>query len=46
MNKDKHNYNKLKKYWKLILKDASKIDSATFKYHPSFRKLMSEAEII
>lgn len=46
MNKDKHNYNKLKKYWKLILKDTSKIDSSTFKYHRSFRKLMSEAEII
>lgn len=46
MNKDKQNYNKLKKYWKLILKDTSKIDSSTFRYHRSFRKQMSEAEII
>ena len=46
MNKDKQNYNKVKRYWKLILKDASQIDSATFKYHRSFRKQMSEAEII
>ena len=25
MNQDKKNYNKLKKYWKLLLKDQSKL---------------------
>lgn len=46
MNRDKKNYNKLKKYWKLLLKDHSKIDSIHFTYHRSFKKLMREIDII
>jgi len=46
MNQDKNNYNKLKKYWKLLLKDASNVDSSTYKYHRSFKRLMSEYDII
>ena len=46
MNNDKKNYNKLKKYWKLLLKDKSKIDYVKYHYHPSFRNQMREIDII
>ena len=46
MNQDKKNYNKLKKYWKLLLKDQSKIDYTNYKYHRCFKKLMREIDII
>ena len=46
MNKDKKNYNKLKKYWKLLLKDTSSINYTTYHYHRSFKKLMREIDII
>src|SRR5699024_4690404 len=42
MNKDKKNYNKLKKYCKLLLKDSSKIGRVKFHYHQSFKKQMRE----
>ena len=46
MNRDKKNYNKLKKYWKLLLKDVSKVNYTDYKYHPSFRNQMREIDII
>src|SRR5690554_4491768 len=46
MNSDKKNYNKYKKYWKLLLKDKSKIDYVKYRYHPSFKNRMREIDII
>ncbi len=46
MNQDKKNYNKLKKYWKLLLKDQSKLDYKNYKYHRCFKKFMREIDII
>jgi transposase len=46
MNKDKPNYNKLKKYWKLLLKDVSKVDYSNYRYHRCFKKQMREIDII
>ncbi len=45
MNKDKKNYNKLKKHWKLLLKDNLSIDCIKYSYHRSFRKAMREVDI-
>ena len=44
--KSNHNYNKLKKYWKLILKDKRKLDKDSKKYHKCFKKEMSEFDIV
>lgn len=41
--KSNPNYNKLKKYWKLILKDKRKLDK---KYQNCFRKDMSQYDIV
>lgn len=46
MNKDKKNYNKLKKYWKLLLKDQAKIDTIHYQYHRCFKKQMREIDVI
>jgi len=46
MNRDKRNYNKLKKYWKLLLKDNTTVDCINYKYHHSFKNLMREIDII
>lgn len=46
MNKDKKNYNKLKRYWRLLLKDTSKIDFIKYRYHHCFRNRMREVDII
>ena len=40
------NYNKLKKYWKLLLKDKSKVNYSTYHYHRPFKKPMREIDII
>ena len=44
--KSNHNYNKLKKYWKLILKDKRKLDKNSKNYHKCFKKEMSEFDIV
>src|SRR5690554_3599370 len=46
MNRDKKNYNKLKRYWKLLLKDLSKVNYKVYKYHHSFKNQMREIDII
>ena len=40
------NYNKLKKYWKLLLKDKSKVNYYIYHYHRPFKKPMREVDII
>lgn len=45
-NSDRVYYNKLKKYWKLLLKDSSKLTTLREYYHPSFKRYISESEII
>ena len=44
--KSNPNYNKLKKYWKLILKDKRKLDKEKKKYQNCFRKEMSQYDIV
>lgn len=44
--KSNPNYNKLKKYWKLILKDKRKLDKENKKYQNCFRKEMSQYDIV
>ncbi len=39
-------YKRLKRYWKLFLKDASQIDSINFKNYTHFKNWVSEATII
>jgi len=46
MNKDKKNYNKLKRYWKLLLKDVSNVNYENYHYHSCFRNQMREIDII
>lgn len=46
MKKDKKNYTKLKKYWKLLLKDQEKIDYTVYRYHRCFKKQMREIDVI
>ena len=46
MNKDKKNYNKLKKYWKLLLKCETKINHEDYHYHRCFKGIMREMDII
>ncbi len=44
--KSNPNYNKLKKYWKLILKDKRDLDKENKKYQKCFRKEMSQYDIV
>lgn len=46
MNTNKTNYNKLKKYWKLILKWDYELDTQHLKYQLSFRKPMTQKDIV
>lgn len=44
--KSNPNYTKLKKYWKLILKDKRELDKVTKKYQKCFKKEMSQYDIV
>lgn len=44
--KSNPNYNKLKKYWKLILKNEDELDRTTKKYSKNFNKEMSQYDIV
>lgn len=44
--KSNPNYKKLKKYWKLILKDKRDLDKVNKSYQKCFRKEMSQYEIV
>ena len=46
MNQDKKNYNKFKRYWKLILKDRSKVDIKNYRKFYCFKQMMCEEDII
>ena len=44
--KSNPNYSKLKKYWKLILKDKRELDKDNKKYQKCFKKEMSQYDIV
>ena len=44
--KSNPNYNKLKKYWKLILKNEDDLDKDNKKYSKNFNKEMSQYDIV
>ena len=44
--KSNPNYTKLKKYWKLILKDKKELNKTKRKYQKCFRKEMTQEEIV
>lgn len=44
--KSNKNYKKLKKYWKLILKDKRELNKDIKKYHKCFNKEMSQYDIV
>ena len=46
MNSNKTHYNKFKNYWKLLLKDVSKIDYSNYNYQRCFKTQMREIDII
>ena len=46
MKKDKENYNKLKRYWKNILKSRYDLNCSTWKKYPCFKNLTTEQDIV
>ena len=46
MKNDKKNYNKFKRYWKLILKARDELDSSHWKMFRCFDNLMTEVDIV
>jgi len=46
MNQSDEHYNKLKRFWKLILKDRNKLDAVKLRYNRSFKKQMREIDIV
>lgn len=46
MKKDKTNYNKLKRYWKLILKPQDELDYSKWKRWTCFDHLLTESDLV
>ena len=46
MKSNKKDYNKLKRYWKLILKDYNDLDNSKWKRFTCFQNLMTEVDVI
>lgn len=46
MKNDKVNYNKLKRYWRLLLKNHNDLDDNQFKHFTCFSHLMREVDIV
>ena len=46
MKKNKDNYNKLKRYWKNILKSRFELNCSTWKKYPCFNDLTTEQDIV
>ncbi len=46
MNKDKANYTKFKRYWKLLLKARSALDIKVYKKWYCFKQMMCEEDIV
>ena len=45
-SEDQKNYRKLKRYWRLLLKDSNRLDFNTYRYECLFHKPLTETEII
>ena len=46
MNKDKKNHRKLKRYWRLILKDRDELDYSKWKKYVCFDSLMTQSDVV
>ena len=46
MKNNKSAYNKMKRYWKLILKDRNELDYSKWKRYTSFPNLMTEIDVV
>ena len=46
MNKDKKNHRKLKRYWRLILKDREELDYSKWKKYRCFDSLMTQSDVV
>ena len=46
MKKDKKNYNKLKRYWRLLLKSRDELDSSHWKKFTCFNEFMTEIGVV
>lgn len=46
MNKDKKNHRKLKRYWRLILKDRNDLDFSKWKKYTCFNSLMTQLDVV
>lgn len=46
MNKDKKNHRKLKRYWRLILKDRNELDYSKWKKYTCFDSLITQSDIV
>ena len=46
MKKDKKNYNKLKRYWKLLLKSKDELDFENWKKFTCFNSFMTECDVV
>jgi len=46
MKKDKNNYRKFKRYWKLILKSRFELDCSHWKKYTCFKNFMTEVDIV
>ena len=46
MNKNKDNYNKIKRYWKNILKSRFELNCSSWKKYPCFKELTTEQDIV
>ena len=46
MKYDKKNYNKLKRYWKLLLKSQDELDNTKWKKFRCFDRLMTQSDVV
>lgn len=46
MNKDKKNYNKLKRYWRLILKSSNELNNSKWKKYTCFKEFMTQSDVV
>ena len=46
MKKDKKNYNKLKRYWRLLLKSRDELDSSHWRKFTCFNDVMTEIDVV
>ena len=46
MKKDKKNYNKLKRYWRLILKSADELNNSKWKKWTCFDAMMTQSDVV